>query len=158
VCQRRKFRQEPVDSGVPQGTVLGPTLFSVYIDNLEAELKKLNLSVKIIKFADDTKGGKVITSAEDRDKLQRVLYCLCDWADKWGMSFNLGKCKIMHVGINNPGYDYYMRGTKLGTTQEERDIGVTITSNLKPSAHCSKAAGRAMAVLSQIKMEFPLPR
>jgi ribonuclease P/MRP protein subunit RPP40 len=103
VCQRRRFRQEPVDSGVPQGTVLGPTLFSVYIDNLEAELKKLNISVKIIKFADDTKGGKVITSAEDRDKLQRALYCLCDWADKWGMSFNLGKCKIMHVGINNPG-------------------------------------------------------
>ncbi len=40
------------------------------------------------------------------------------------MSFNLGKCKIMHVGINKLGYDYYMRGTKLGTTQEERDIGV----------------------------------
>ncbi len=70
------------------------------------------------------------------------------------MSFNLGKCKIMHVGVNNPGYDYYMRGTKLGTTQEERDIGVTITRNLKPSAHCNKAAGRAMAVLSQIKWNF----
>jgi hypothetical protein len=52
------------------------------------------------------------------------------------------------------GYDYYMRGTKLGTTQEKRDIGVTITRNLKPSAHCNTAAGRAMAVLSQIKWNF----
>ncbi len=58
--------------------VLGPTLFLVYIDNLEAELKKLNLSVKIIKFADDTKGRKVITSAEDSDKLQRALDCQCE--------------------------------------------------------------------------------
>jgi hypothetical protein len=67
-----------------------------------------------------------------------------------GHEFNLDKCKIMHVGVNNPGY-YYMRGTKLGPTQEERDVGVTITRNLKPSAHRSKAAGRAMAVLGQIK-------
>jgi hypothetical protein len=155
VCVQGKSSDESqVDSGVPQGTVLGPTLFSVYIADLEAELKKLNLSVKIIKFADDTKKGKVITSAEDRDKFQQALDCLCDWADKWGMSFNLGKCKTMHVGVNNPGYGYYMRGTTLGTTQAERDIGVTITRNLTPSAHCSKAAGRAMAVLSQFKWNF----
>jgi hypothetical protein len=70
------------------------------------------------------------------------------------MSFNLAKCKIMHIGANNPGYDYYMRGTKLGTTEEERDIGVTITKNLKPSAQCSKAAGRATAVLGQIRRNF----
>jgi hypothetical protein len=52
---------------------------------------------------------------QDRDKLQQALDCLCDWADKWGMSFNLAKCKIMHVGAKNPGYEYFMRGTKLET-------------------------------------------
>jgi ribonuclease P/MRP protein subunit RPP40 len=76
----------------------------------------------------------VIGGPEDRDKLQEALDCLCDWADKWGMSFNVSKCKVMHVGRNNPEYEYTMRGQKLETTDEERDIGVMITKNLKPSA------------------------
>jgi hypothetical protein len=93
-------------------------LFTVYIDDLEAEIKRRNLKVKIVKFADDTtKGGKIITSIEDKDRLQEALDCLCDWADNWGMSFNLAKCKVMHVGVNNPAYEYTMRGVKLGTTE-----------------------------------------
>ena len=155
VCiQGEKSGECAVESGVPQGTVLGPTLFTVYIDDLETEPEKRDLGVQIIKFADDTKGGKVIRGEEDREKLQEAINCLCDWADKWGMSFNLAKCKVMHVGKNNPRYEYYMREHKIGTTDEERDIGVAITRNLKPSAQCSKAAGRAGAVLGQIRQEF----
>lgn len=152
--QGEKSESCDVDSGVPQGTVLGPTLFTIYIDDLEVDMEELKLDVKLVKFADDTKGGKVVTSIEDRDKLQQALNCLCDWAEKWGMSFNLSKCKIMHVGLHNPQYDYYMRGTKLGTTDEERDIGVLVTKNLKPSAQCSQAAGRAMSVLGQLRRNF----
>jgi ribonuclease P/MRP protein subunit RPP40 len=125
--------ESQVDSGVPQGTVLGPTLFSVYVDDLEVKVNELNLDVKVIKFADNTKGGKVINGSEDRDKLQQALDCLYEWVERWGTCFNLAKCKIMHVGANNPCYDYYMRGTKLSTTIEEKDIGVTITKNLKLS-------------------------
>jgi len=108
-----KSGEGPVDSGVPQGTVLGPPLFTIYIDDLEVEIKRQQLDVKIVKFADDTKGGKVVVNTEDRDKLQQALDGLCDWADKWGMSFNLEKCKVMHVGIHNPAYEYFMRGVKL---------------------------------------------
>ncbi len=86
--------------------------------------------------------------------MQEALDCLCDWADKWGMAFNIAKCKVMHLGRSNPEYEYTMRGVKLGTTEEERDIGVIITKNLKPSAQCSKAAGRAMTVLGQIRRNF----
>ncbi len=112
------------------------------------------LEVLIKKFADDTKVAKVIGDPADRDKLQEALDCLCDWADKWGMSFNVSKCKVMHVGRNNPDYEYTMRGQKLETTNEERDIGVMITKNLKPSVQCEKAAGSAMTVLNQLRRNF----
>ncbi len=112
------------------------------------------LEVLIVKFADDTNGAKVIESISDRDKLQEALDCLCDWADKWGMAFNISKCKIMRVGKNNPEYEYTMRSTALSKTDEERDIGVTISKNMKPSAQCEKAAGRAMSVLNHIRRNF----
>jgi hypothetical protein len=63
------------------------------------------------------------------------------------MSFNVSKCKVMHVSRNNPDYEYTMRGQKLETTDEERDIRVMTTKNLKPSVQCEKTAGRAMTVL-----------
>ncbi len=139
---------------VPQGTVLGPNLFTVYIDDLEVEVVRRLLEVLTVKFADDIKGVKVIESAADRDKLQEALDCLCDWAEKWGMAFNIAKCKVMHIGRHNPGYEYTMRGTKLEETDEERDIGVMITKTLKPSVQCDKATGRALSVLGQIRRNF----
>jgi hypothetical protein len=136
-----------VKSGVPQGSVLGPPLFDVFIDDLDYCAMLIEL---LIKFADDTKGLQEITGEADRVKLQSTLDRLVEWARVWGMQFNVQKCKIMHVGNNNPRYEYQMAGTTLSVTEEEKDIGVTMSRNLKPSKHCRKAAGTAGAVLRQL--------
>jgi hypothetical protein len=108
----------------------------------------------ILKFADDTKGLKEITSDRDRKILQEMLDGLCEWARKWAMSYNIPKCKIMHVGRNNPRYKYYMEGEELKTVEEETDIGVLITSSLKPSRQCERAPNTAGAVLRLIQRNF----
>ncbi len=66
------------------------------------------------------------------------------------MGHGIQHCK-MHVGRNNREYDYTMRGARLGKTDEEKGIGVTITKNLKPTVQCENAAGRTTSVLNQIR-------
>ena len=134
-----------VDSGVPQGSVLGPPLFDIFIDDLD----KAAALIEMI-----TKGLKVIKDDRDQDCLQRTLDNLAGWAKDWGMKFNIPKCKIMHVGTLNPGYKYKMEGTELQEVTEEKDIGILIHQSLKPTKHCKKAADMAGAVLKQITKNF----
>jgi hypothetical protein len=129
-----------VKSGVPQGTVMGPPLFTVYIDDIDLFARLARL---FIKFADDGKGMKEIRTRQDAVDLQSVLGNLFEWATLWGMSFNIEKCKIMHVGKNNPQYDYYMDGKKLKVVEEETDVGIVIQQNLKPAKQCQRAANTA---------------
>ena len=67
----------------------------------------------LIKFADDTKGFKEINGPEDRKSLQETLDNLYEWARIWGMSFNVKKCKIMHIGHKNPNYEYFPEWRKI---------------------------------------------
>jgi hypothetical protein len=98
--------------------------------------------------------GQRMANQEDRKTLQKALDDLCDWADRWGMEFNIPKCKVMHMGHQNPEHKFSMRGKELETTCEEKDIGVAVTSNLKPSAQCAKAAKTAQTLLGQLSRAF----
>jgi ribonucleases P/MRP protein subunit RPP40 len=142
---------EPVGSGVPQGSVLGPVLFLIFIRDLDRATQE---GVLIRKFADDTKMAHEIKDAEDNAKLQRALDDLQAWSDKWGMAFNQQKCKVMHFGCRNPRGSYHMGQHVLDITEEERDVGVTVSSNMKPTNQCIKAAKTATMVLSQIGRAF----
>jgi hypothetical protein len=75
--------------------VLGPLLFVIFINDLEDSVEGL-LDI-LRKFADDTKLCQEVTSEEDRDRLQEALDELCQWAERWGMQFNVSKCKVMHI-------------------------------------------------------------
>ena len=92
-------------SGVPQGSVLGPVLFLIYINDLEEGIENW-----ILKFADDSKIFSRIQDADDRLRLQKDLNQLLEWSREWQMKFNVEKCKVMHVGSSNPRYTYEMDG------------------------------------------------
>ena len=138
-------------SGVPQGSVLGPLLFIIFINDLDLEAATADL---ISKFADDTKVGVYIRGDGDRDRLQLVLNNLVAWADLWGMKFNVAKCKVVHFGPRNPKYSYEMNGVNLEESREEKDLGVIVTNKLSVSTQCVKAAKTANAVLGQISRAF----
>ena len=138
-------------SGVPQGSVLGPILFLVFINDLDFVARLIAI---LKKFADDTKLGQRVRTVEEARLLQKALDELCEWAETWGMRFNVKKCKVMHFGAKNPLHKYTMLGQELEVTQEEVDIGVKISNNLKVSEQCRKAAKTAQGVLSQICRTF----
>jgi hypothetical protein len=73
---------------------------------------------------------------------------LCEWAAKWGMSFNTDKCKIMQIGRNNSEYQYYMQGPLLKTMVEEKDVGIIVNKSLKPANHIERATRTALGILS----------
>jgi Reverse transcriptase (RNA-dependent DNA polymerase) len=132
VLNGKESMWEDVLSGMPQGSVLGPLLFLIFINDLNLVVSAGDF---LFKFADDTKVTRVIRSDTDRRALQDTLDKLMGWAsDCWGMLFNVRKCKVMHFGRSNNRSDYTMGGSTLEKTKEEKDLGVTITDNLKAAA------------------------
>ena len=131
-------------SGVPQGSVLGPILFLVYINDLEE-----GVIGKILKFADDT---KLFTKTKEiGENLQDDIDKLVKWSEKWQMLFNFGKCKCLHIGPGNTSMTYEMGGTILSTTVKEKDLGVTMNANMKVSEQCRIAASKGNQVLGMIR-------
>ena len=108
---------EEVSSGVVQGSVLGGTLFNIFIDDIDEAAE----GARVWKFADDTKAARVVESAEDGEEMQRMIERLAEWADTWGMEFNAKKCKVMHCGRRNPHWQYLMKGEVIEAVKEERD-------------------------------------
>ena len=94
-----------------------------------------------------------MTPRWDKQRNQQRIKRYCTGQDvlcSWGMAFNVKKCEVMHIERNNPESVYSMDGHQLEVSEVERDIGVMMTSSLKPSAQCAKAARTAQAVLGQI--------
>ena len=87
-----------VTSGIPQGSILGPILFLIFINDLP-DCVKSTCSI----FADDT---KVYNTSENNNTLQTDINALQDWSHKWQLHFNCTKCKCIHFGKNNPGNVY----------------------------------------------------
>ena len=137
-------------SSVVQGSVLGGTLFDIFID----DIRKVVMDALIRMFADDTKVALRVETEEDRIKMQKIIDNLVQWADEWAMSFNTAKCKILHVGRKNPRFEYKMKGIKIEEAEEEKDLGVWINTSMKPSKQCAAAAKAANFALGQMQRAF----
>ena len=142
-----------VVSSVVQGSVLGGTLFTIFIDDIDLAILDALITI-LRKFADDTKIARLIRSREDAERFQQVINNLCEWAEKWEMSFNVAKCKILHFGRKNPQYEYTMQGKKIEVATEEKDLGVWVNTTLKPTRQCEAAANMANFTLGQIRRTF----
>ena len=141
----------PVTSGVPQGSVLGPLLFLLYVNDLP---DIINCTVKL--FADDAKLFAGVSSHIDAEAMQADLDALGSWSVSWQMTFNQDKCKVMHFGPQNTNSTFYMEGHQLDSTQVERDLGVQIDSALKFRQQGAAAVAKANQVLGLIRRSFSL--
>ena len=138
----------PVVSGVPQGTVLGPLLFLLLINDLpNCVMAKTRL------FADDCVIYKPISNTKDCLQLQDDLYSLADWEDKWGMCFHPDKCSILRVTrIKSPLLHYYtLNGQILHTDEQSKYLGVDIATNLSWNAHIDRIVKKGNSMLGFLR-------
>ena len=121
--------EKPVISGVPQGSVLGPTLFIFFINDLPSIS---TVETKI--FADDTKAYCRIENDQDQRNLQQTIDLMHEWTERLQLHFNETKYKILHLGHNNPRYSYFIgkdeNRIEMEETSLEKDLGVHIDINL----------------------------
>jgi len=145
---------KPVLSGVPQGSVLGPTLFAMFVADVPGKVRSL-----ISMFADDTKMYAPLTDPTSTEKLNKDLSKLQNWSIKMQMKFHPDKCKVMHLGSNNPKSKYTITKESgevhtLAEADVEKDLGVQIDNNLKFSTHISSSVSKANRVLWCVKRTF----
>ena len=137
---------EMVTSGVPQGSGLGPILFLIYINDMDDEIMN-----QLLKFADDTKIFSIIRTDEEADNLQKDLDTLLNWTNDWQMQFNVKKCKVMHLGKQKQNHQYHINGNQLESVKTEKDLGVTLSADLKVAQQCSNACSKANRMAGLIK-------
>ena len=118
-------------SGIPQGSILGPVLFTIFINDIAD-----NISSFCRVFADDT---KIFNLTKNSIILQEDLAKLQEWSFEWGLHFNVNKCHVLYIGCNNPRYKYILKSGEdesvLNICSEEKDLRVIFDGKLSFDAH-----------------------
>ena len=148
-CKRCKIGLGPSFSGVPQDTVLGPLLFSLYINDISTDIDS-----EIRLFADDCVCYREIKDTEDTLKLQKDIDQLGCWARRWGMRYQPVKCNMMQITrkrIKKIHASYTHEGTALENVESIKYLGVTITNDLRWNTHVSNICTKANRTLGFLR-------
>ena len=138
----------PVTSGVPQGSVLGPILFLIYINDLpEERISKVRL------FADDTAVYLTIGGMDDSNVLQQDLERLVMWESRWDVKFNPSKCQVVRVTMSRKAvnFSYTLDGHVFEVVSSARYLGVDISSALSWNFHIDRITSKANSTIGSIK-------
>ena len=138
----------PVTSGVPQGSILGPLLFLIFINDMPNVISKETL---LPLFADDSKCFCLIFGRDEGEKLHDDLNQIFQWSCIQVMEFNANECKVLRVAHRRSiiKKDYYLGGTKLDCIDVEKDLGVLVSQDLSWNNHAdlSSKAQRMLNLL-----------
>jgi len=144
-----------VTSGIPQGSVLGPILFVIYINDLP---DMVNNSITYL-FADDTKLFNEIACPADIDKLQQDLTALQELSDKWLLRFHPDKCVVLSLGkATEDNHQYFLikdnKKFQLKNVDQETDLGITVDSKLSFDQHVQAKVNKANSITGLIRRTF----
>jgi hypothetical protein len=142
--------ESPVVSGVPQGSVLGPLLFLIYVNDL-CEVVDTECSL----FADDAKLYVVTDKDTSTDPtLAQSLANVNKWAKTWQLSLSVPKCTVFCFGTPRVIPSYSIDGNFLECVNEVVDLGVTLSQSAKTSGHCKLKSKKALQVVGHIFRSF----
>ena len=146
-------RPAKVLSGVPQGTVLGPLLFLVYINDLP---QYVSPGTEVRLFADDSAVYRKITNINDAVILQKDLDNLQRWEKQWSMEFHPNKCQLLRITKrkNTIDHAYNIHGTAIQLTKDAKYLGITISNNLSWNTHINNICKKANSTINFLYRNF----
>ena len=151
VIRNTKSSWMEVTSGVPQGSVLAPIMFVIYINDMtEGVTSYMNM------FADDAKILRRVRNEEDCVALNQDLERVSEWSRKWEMAFNTKKCSVLEFGKSNRRVsgNYLLNNERIMKRTEEKDLGVTVADNLSFGKHINKITGETYNLVKNIRTAF----
>ena len=136
----------PVLSGVPQGSILGPLLFTAYTADL-----KVIIQSPFAMYADDI---KIYNTSNNQSILKSDLSAIGEWCSVWLLPLNVCKCSVLYIGKNNPQHTYTIDNSKLTKSESLSDLGVFLTSCLSWSEHVQRVVKKANSLVFLLSKVF----